>query len=807
MSSWLRRSLCACVAAALAAGPAARPAAAAAATPQEVDAALKKGKAYLYSQLKGDNCELVPKFPPGQKEQYQVAGWQWGGVTATAVYGLLAAGENPKNEPRLKAAVEWLKTAEIHGHYASAMRAQVWHYLKDEKEAKLSSKRDRDILLNALIDKNPGFGFYSYYTDEKGKPQTGWFDRSVSQIAVLGVWATEQAGQEIPSKYWEIVDAAWKKAQRADGGWNYQDGPQMAGSTGTMTAAGVATLFITQDELMQSETGRFSACRGGQRNDSIERGLAWMDKNAPQLLINAPEYYYQLYGIERIGVASGRKYFGTTDWYRVGAEQLVKKQSPDGSWGNDEPGHNPKKVPDTVFAMLFLLRGRAPVIMNKLEYAIAAEGKQKAPADPWNQRPRDVANFTAWAGKQTEDYFNWQVVNLKVSAADLHDAPILYLAGSLPLRFTPDETAKLREFVEGGGVILGNADCGNALFTKSFVDLGKELFPKYEMRELPKSHSIYVDQPFKPAKWHAHPKLLGVTNGVRELMLLVPDADLGKAWQLRSDKTKVESYELMEDIFLYTVDKTGLQFRGQTNMVARDDKVPAERSMSVARLMVGDNPDPEPGAWRRIANVAHNELKLDLKVEPVKLGDGKLGAGYKLAHLTGTTKFKLGDAQKAELADFVKKGGTLLVDAAGGSNDFADAAEQELAAVFGGTGQQVGPVLPPDHPLFAAAKKIDKFTYRTFTKNKVSGKLDAPRLQAHLVDGRPAVLYSREDLTEGMVGQAVDGVIGYSPETATDVVRSVLGYLAGPLKKPAPATKPGENKAEEKKPVGKDEKK
>jgi hypothetical protein len=108
---------------------------------------------------------------------------------------------------------------------------------------------------------------------------------------------------------------------------------------------------------------------------------------------------YGMYGVERIGVASGRKYIGGIDWGAAGAEYLVRHQNPDGSFGVEEPHKNPRKVPDTMFAILFLSRGRAPVVMNKLEYGFGAGGAQ---TDPWNERPRDVANFTRWTQKQLE---------------------------------------------------------------------------------------------------------------------------------------------------------------------------------------------------------------------------------------------------------------------------------------------------------------------------------------------------------------------------------------------------------------------
>ena len=83
---------------------------------------------------------------------------------------------------------------------------------------------------------------------------------------------------------------------------------------------------------------------------------------------------YGWYGVERIGVASGYKYFGTTDWYAAGADELVKQQNKDGSWRSNFPGATP--IPDTAFAMLFLSRGRAPVVMNKLDYSAATASRR-----------------------------------------------------------------------------------------------------------------------------------------------------------------------------------------------------------------------------------------------------------------------------------------------------------------------------------------------------------------------------------------------------------------------------------------------
>ena len=459
----------------------------------------------------------------------------------------------------------------------------------------------------------------------KGPAGTAWFDRSNSQYGVYGAWALEQAGAEIPTQYWLDEDAAWKKAQGGDGGWNYNGAE--GGATYTMTCAGLATLFITQDYVLRTNYHQFDTCKGGVTNANIEKGLAWVDKHIGNSLGKAGGWgMYAMYGIERIGVASGRKYFGTFDWYKSGADSIVKGQAPAGSWG---PIH------DTCFATLFLCRGRAPVMMNKVIYTTAS----KKQIDPWNERPRDAANLAKWMGKHSlEGFLNWQIVNLRVSVDELHDAPILYISGSEELMLSNQDIDKLRLFVEQGGMILGNADCGSKVFTQSFQKLGAKLFPKYEFRRLPQSHPIF-DEQYHATKWKTHPIVEGLSNGVRELMLIVPETDMGKAWQTEAVKAHEESFQLAGNIFLYATGKENLSHKGDTYIVHAEGE--GGKEIKVARIQAGENFDPEPGAYRRLSAILHNTRHMDIKTETVKLGEGKL-ADYKIAALTGTTKLLLG---------------------------------------------------------------------------------------------------------------------------------------------------------------------
>ena len=351
--------------------------------------------------------------------------------------------------------------------------------------------------------------------------------------------------------------------------------------------------------------------------------------------------------------------------------------------------------------------------MEKLPRAPGTSGRAIWPTLP-----------AGWASIFERD-FNWQSVTLKAPLADLQDAPILYFTGDKPLDLTAEQAAKLKAFIEAGGLVLGNSDCGNEAFTKSFVSLGNKMFP-YEFRELPQNHLIYTSQQYLRDRWSVKPSVMGLSNGIRELMLLVPSADVSKSWQTGPRNPRDEGFQLADDIYLYTV---GQEFhnKGETYLVDADPKVPAEKTVKIARLSYPDNWNPEPGGWRRLIAVMHNQFKTDLQVETVPLGQKKLSAkAYPVVHMTGTAKWKMTDEVMKELGKYVDDGGTLIVDAAGGSKDFAGAASTGLAAAFGGQGGNFGTVLPLNSDVYTkSGLKIAAVAYRRFCRGRLTGQLSA----------------------------------------------------------------------------------
>jgi hypothetical protein len=336
---------------------------------------------------------------------------------------------------------------------------------------------------------------------------------------------------------------------------------------------------------------------------------------------------------------------------------------------------------------------------------------------------------------------------------------------------SPEVEAKLKHFCEEGGLIVGNADRASEAFTKSFSRLGSRIFP-YEFRPLPDDHVIFSDEMFPSQKWTHKPSVLGLSNGVRELMLLFPTTDPARAWQIQRHPVRSESHQLMTDVVLYAGGQN-LSVKGKTYLVTRDANQ-SDRQIQVARLDTGYLWDPEPAGWRRLAAVMHNRDRVELQVMPVKLGGGKLSA-FKIAHLTGVGHFKLPEPAREELQTFVQDGGTLIVNSAGGNTEFAQSTEAILHTLFPDPDLTT---LPQGHAIYTAgAVPFKDLGFRRFARGRL-GDTHAPQIKGITIDSRTAVFYSAYDLSAGIVGMPVDGIVGYEPDSATALMEQMILYAA-----------------------------
>jgi hypothetical protein len=146
-------------------------------------------------------------------------------------------------------------------------------------------------------------------------------------------------------------------------GWGYLPG-EPVGASGSMTTAGIAGLSICRDRLRALDALDKDTDKRIDR--SLLDGIAWLAKEF-RVDTNPGAtpgwHYYYLYGLERAGAMTGLQYFGKRDWYREGAEFLIKAQMRDGGWPeatNDRNARFQIRLTQTCFALLFLRRATVP---------------------------------------------------------------------------------------------------------------------------------------------------------------------------------------------------------------------------------------------------------------------------------------------------------------------------------------------------------------------------------------------------------------------------------------------------------------
>ncbi len=521
-----------------------------------------------------------------------------------------------------------------------------------------------------------------------------------------------------------------------------------------MTAGGTASLFVAEDYLYRAQFG----LKVGREpfSEALGKALDWWARGDQAVSITSAWWGYALYGIERVGLASGFKHLGAHDWYRELAAQVIKRQAPDGSWG---------KMYDNAYALLFLARGRHPILMNKLRFDRAGViGEQQG---YWANRPRDASNLARFAGKRLERPLNWQVQGIDRPWQDWLDAPAVSLASHTTPFITDAQCDKLRSYIEAGGLLYLNADGEETAEFDAFArHLCRRLFPRYALRDMPPNHALYGVM----YKVDPRPPLKYVTNGVRALVVYSP-RDIAQHWQVRDEKKQEAAFQLGTNLFLYAAGKRELRNRLDSPHITAPDGPPPLGTVRVARVQYGANWDPEPGAWRRFANWFVRQTGVGLQVQPVELKELRPGAAQ-VAHLTGTGTFKPSDAEVAALKTFVEAGGVLFVDACGASAEFTKSAKAALARAFPGEAPQTPSTR---HPLLRTGQPgmddLRKARLRPYAKEKVSR---SPGGLQVLQTGKGHVVITPIDVTSGLLGTQTWGIYGYEPKYAHSIVKNVI---------------------------------
>jgi hypothetical protein len=713
-------------------------------TDAQIGQAIGKGADYLLAAFSGPELSNLSTYEHSE------------GLDTLVVYALMQAelATHDKrmdiHSPFMVNAIDAMKKfpmATDYVTYARALRATSLA-LYDRPQDHQTIREDVNWLLNSQEHAE-----FTYNNEFPRGSDFSFWDNSNSQYGLLGIWSGAEVGIQVPLDFWRDARAHWTKYQLPDGEWGYR--ADQTDPSRSMTLAGIASLFVAQDYLDAEEFG--DQVGRPPFTPALEKALKWLesDDNSVIALPQSADFYtyYALYGLERTGLASGFKYYGTQDWYRQRAADIVAAQNGDGHWGNSaEPFDT---LVDTSFAMLFLARGRHPILMNKLRF----DGD-------WANRPRDVANLARFASAELERPLNWQVVPLDRDWVDWTDSPILYMASDKPPKLTDDDRQKLKKYIENGGMLLTQADGGDADFSKFVEGLGHRLFPQYHWIDLPADNVLYS------VSYHItdRPPARAITNGSRILMLHWP-TDVTKYWQLRQDRIQRPTFELGVNLALYASGKSELKNRLESDILAMPADAPSG-SISLARVRYAGNWDPEPAAWPRARRWFRQQTGLD--IDPKSVGMEDLGdSKARIAHLIGTEKLNLTEAQIQSAKKYVENGGVLLIEPCGMPDDFLQSVHDDfLIRMF--PAARLDPV-GETNPMVTASgngmTEVSNPAVRQFVRSYTDVTDWRPTIMR---EGQGVIIVLPLDMTSGLLGADNWGIAGYENDYALQLMKNIV---------------------------------
>jgi len=717
-----------------------------------------------------------------------------GGETALCTLALLNAGDKP-NEPHMARALAFLRSMEPPKFtYVAALQSMVFCQATPEQD-RLLIRRNVALLESWQIKKGIRNGGWTY----SAKQSLNSGDNSNSQFALLALHEAERAGIEVSRKTWELAHDYWVRMQYPDGSWGYDEANP---GTGSMTCAGISSLVIASghftNDASVSAGGRVLCCGRVDDTESeqrIRRGLQWLGKNfsihrnpvsVDRANAGRAWVFYYLYGVERVGRLSGRRFIGRHDWYREGAEALTASQDSLRGFWRGIGGAESDRTIATALALLFIAKGQRPVLAAKLKYG---------DDDDWNRHRSDLANLTRYAEQAWGRDMTWQVIDIRAaSAVDLRQAPVLFLSGRDTLRLTDDQRQELRSYIDQGGFVLAEACCNGEGFDRDFRRTMQQIFPNNPLRELPHEHPVWyaeakVDPEFAPQK------LWGIDACCRTSVVYCPE-DLSCYWELGHEQRARDYPEAVEkkitaclnlgvNVLAYA---TGRQLKNKLDAVRATDRHATESSDSrgvlvVPKLRHGGGSDDAPLALSNLLDALGRELNFPVSRRKLLLAatDPAL-FDYPLVFMHGRREFRLSSDERNALGVFLERGGVILADSICASQEFSDSFRREMQDLLpGGIWQPV----PPKHVMLT--REFGGFDLARVTRRDPQFRMDndslraqlvssSPRLEGLLIDDRYAAIFSPYDLSCALENTPSLECQGYVPEDAARIGMNLVLY-------------------------------
>ena len=721
-------------------------------------------------------------------ESRQRASGEWSGfdsypsgTTALATLALINASDSP-DTPAIQKGLKRVIDERAKSTYFVSLRVMCLANADPKGERYLREvQKDIDWLVKI---QSPTGGWAYGRNGRVGSP-----DSSNSQFALLALHEAAQMGAVIDDRVWLATKEYWENCRANGGGYSYNLGGR--NKRRSMSAAGMASTIIIDENLPDLgdmfQGARIKCCSAdpGEEHEQETADHIGKEFNLGRNVAGQGHQwkYYFMYALERAGRLSGRRFFGTHDWYREGASRLI-------DWRIDGQGWNGGGLENTnlstAMALLFLAKGKRPI----------AIGKYLFESDQDKLHRKGVHYLTRNLEKAWDLKLNWQEVRgVDATADDLLESPVLFMSGNGGFVLTDFQKDSLKKYLENGGFLFADAcqgeGCGRAEFDRSFRQLMVDLFPDSPLEPLPPNHPVWTS--YEPLERPDERPLLGLQACCKTSVIYCP-RNLACLWNAdrpgvkrlmkknRRYKRLISEVEYATKVGINVVTyATGRDLKEKGDRPKLEGKaksVLVNRSLELPKLIHGGGQDEAPNAWRKIQQrFAESGISVNLKKKFIKADLDQL-SDHPFVFMHGRNAFSFTEEERAAIKVWLESGfGFLFADSICSSKEFTESFRSEMKKILG---QPLKPI-PADHGVWTDPEYV--FSIRKVTlrrKRGGAGQFDEiqgpPELEGHEVDGRLAVVFSPNDLSCAMESTTVSQCDGYKREDAERIGINVLLY-------------------------------
>ncbi len=736
-----------------------------------------------------------------------------GGATCLALLALLNAGV-PPNDPAIVRGLNYIRTLTRPTTYVRSLQTMVYVEAGNFDDRQRIQENVSHLIETRKRDKNGKLQGWSY--DRPGSPNL-YPDNSNSQYAMLALHMGRVGGARIDPAIWKEILAFYQESQNDDGSYGYAPYGNGAFRSSaprfTMTTAGFCGLLIAGMEVNEGREvmrpdGTVTNCGSYNETNHARKTLSWISSNFrvdPQGAI-----FYNLYGLERAGRLSGLRFFHSHDWYREGCKFLVKLQKEEGYWQiGGAGGFDSMTMVSTSFALLFLSKGRTPVLISKLAHG---DPDHRQTDLDWNNDRNDCRHLVDYASKELFNRLplGWQIFDMiratearpgnRITEEDylevtseLLQSPIVYITGhkSPARRFTDVEKELLKRYVDNGGFILAEACCGSRAFDKGFRELCAELWEDAELQPLPADHPVWeADSRVPPGSFKLH----GLQMGCKTVLIYSPE-DLSCLWEQNKSESGLGklAFRMGTNIIAYATGKEPPRPRlAKVELVnTKDDGRQIPRGfLKVAQLQHEGDWRPAPRAMPRLMGYLREHAGIDVAFKTETMPPHvKSVVDFKFVYMHGRKNFmqdhNYTEKELEHLRFNLENGGLLFADACCGKKPFDDAFRKFVARLL--PKYKLEPINPQEERKEGGLFSAD-LNGTALTANNIRCRIEpgakfqsmAPALEGIKIHGRWAVIYSRYDIGCALERAISSDCLGYDPDSAQRIAAAAVLYTLRP---------------------------